>query len=178
MGLVLIAVGVLLKTVWSPQSAEVGGGTSTPTVSVGTTAPPAAEPSAPATASQPPVFSAAFEQPAEGARVPITGSNTVGRAVGALADGETLWLFVASQGVHYLTTEITLSSDGTFSVPSGQVGSKGDVGYTFVFEVVRANSAATKSIDSLTPNAEGDRSFKRQFPAGAAVMASRKVVRG
>lgn len=179
LGVALIAVGVLLKTAWGDQRADDPPGPTAPPISVSSSSLPTGAPPTPTTTavSIPPVaFTVVVEQPVEGARVPITGTIAAGSTAGALADGETLWLFVVSEGVHYLTAEITLVGDGTFSVPSGQVGAKEEGGLPFIIEVVRANSTATKLIDNLAPNAEGDRLFKR-LPPGTSVLASRKVIR-
>lgn len=174
LGLVLITVGILLKAgVWSGSQ----GKPISPAVATPTSSPPAVTPS-PTTTTEPSpaAFTVTLRQPTDGERLPITGGIATGTTTGSLGESETLWLMIASEGTHYVTGEITLAADGTFSLATGQLGSRPDTGLPFVIEIIRANPTATKTIDNLPANPDGDRLFKR-LPPGTTAMATKRIIR-
>lgn len=124
-------------------------------------------------------FAVAFTQPADGAVLPLAGGTALGSISSAIGDEQSLWMVIANpEGGPVRQVKSRLEVTGlNWSVFTGQLGSgnPGEVGKTFLLEVVLADSAAAKEFEAAVAGSLSE--GMRELPKGASVVATRSVVR-
>ena len=110
--------------------------------------------------------------------VDLTKAMGAGTPISGMVHGDpgsyTLWLFIRSGGVWYLSQQIDAQADQVFDVNSGPFGGVQDAGKWFTVGVFSANLEQTKIIKDAPRNAHGDVTFD---DSPGKLMISRQVMR-